>query len=201
MVTQFEHASSTVVHSLTPDNVNELLATLQPEIERQARALYYRVFSVSVDIQDLTQEGMIGAWTAAEKYDASKIKDARSFRGYCLKRARGAMLNYLRQLFDRPAISLEDWQEVDTGDSTRYREIEDRPAPARKTSRAMRRRMLAAMRLLTEKERAVVMSAYMIDDNRGRCSTPGDIRARLQLTESAYYHARKSALKHLATAL
>ena len=44
MVTQFEHASSTVVHSLTPDNVNELLATLQPEIERQARALYYRVY-------------------------------------------------------------------------------------------------------------------------------------------------------------
>lgn len=57
------------------------------------------------------------------------------------------------------------------------------------------------MRLLTERERAVVMSAYMIEDNRGRCSTPGDIRARLQLTESAYYHARKSALKHLATAL
>jgi len=47
----------------------------------------------SEDVDDLTQEGMLGAWLASLKYNGTHG----TLAGWCSLRAKGAMLDYLRR--------------------------------------------------------------------------------------------------------
>ena len=47
----------------------------------------------SEDVEDLTQEGMLGAWLASLKYNGTHG----TLAGWCSLRARGAMIDYLRR--------------------------------------------------------------------------------------------------------
>ena len=50
-------------------------------------------YKTSEDIDDLIQEGMLGAWQASLKYNGTHG----TLAGWCSLRARGAMIDYLRR--------------------------------------------------------------------------------------------------------
>jgi RNA polymerase sigma factor (sigma-70 family) len=185
---------------LQGEGLTHFITGLQPAIEQIARNLYYRV-RVSVALDDLVQEGHIAAWQAAQRYDAAKIKDESSFTGYCMLRARGAMLNYLDMLHKSSAISLDEYLQSETSDgSTMQRDIADTPQPHRRASRAQRHMVLTALRTLTCKERLVIMAHYRIDSSNGYSPTPDDIQRDLHLSKQAYYGTRTRGLRKLALA-
>lgn len=190
-----------IVYPLDGDSLSSFLARLQPEIEMLARNLYYRV-KMSIALEDVIQEGMIGAWRAAQRYDPTKVVDERSFVGYCIKRARGAMCDYLTKLNRTPAASLDEHLEVDTADGSMRREIADTPVPYHQASLAQRRRILAALRQLSTNERLVIMAHFRIDDAKsGHSSLPMDLRAQMNMSEAVYYKIRARALRKLAVIL
>lgn len=185
---------------LSENELSSFLASLQPQIEQMARSLYYTV-KISVAFEDLVQEGIIAAWQATRRYDASKVVNERSVIGYCMKRVRGAMLDHVTKLNRTPAISLDEYLEADTDGGSCYREIEARPVEHRQASLSERRRILAALHKLTEKERSVILAYFRIDDSKGQCPSRDDVQARLNLSDHAYCNARARAIKRLATLL
>ncbi len=188
---------------LTGEGLDAFLESLRPEIERTAYALYFHHGAKPcLDAQDIIQEGMIAAWRATNKYDASKVVDERSFRGYCMKRARGAMLNCLAREGRDTAISLDDYT-TNGSDNTPLlcHEIADTGRPRRQATITERRRILAALRTLSPKERCVVMAYYRIDGRNGYSPSLCDIQRRLRMTNSTMYGIRARALKKLAATL
>jgi DNA-directed RNA polymerase specialized sigma24 family protein len=185
---------------LTGDNLNLFLAEMQPYIERAARSLYFRSRDVvSVDLADLEQVGMIAAWQATQRYDASKVIDANSFTGYCVKFARGAMLAELRGL--DTAISLDSYLEIPTQNGAIRRELPDKPTPYRQALPSERRRILAALRQLPQFERLAVMATYRIADRSGHVpSIDGSCRL-LRRSKWAFYKARERGMQKLASLL
>jgi RNA polymerase sigma factor (sigma-70 family) len=183
---------------LTDDELTALIESIKPEIARIAWRLSQRLYSVSVDPEDLEQEGLIAAWQATTRYDASKVTNEHSLRAYCMSRARGAMLMYLRREFKKPAASLDAYLEVDTDDGSMHREIADPPVQHRQTEASERQRILTALSSLTEKERLVVMAYFRVDNIYEYCPTLGDIQKRLEMSDDAVYCARTRGLKKLA---
>lgn len=182
------------------NSLSALLSTLAPDIERAALALARRVFSLTLDVDDLKQEANTAIIEASSRFDVTKVKDNRSVHSWYMKRARGAMVNHIRALFARQGQdkSLDAWQEANTKEGTMHREIAATEPPARLATLSERRRILAALRSLTAIERAVMLAAYGIEDERGRVYSPGDVCARLGITPSAYRSAKNRAIKRLA---
>lgn len=105
MLTQENHPCA------SEENLTLFLSTLQPEINRIARSMYYRIFSVSLCLDDLAQEGLIGAWHATTRYNPNIARDVETLRRYCLVFARGHMLHHVRSQRREKAWSLEDYLE------------------------------------------------------------------------------------------
>lgn len=178
---------------LAGDELNDFLASLRPQIERIAASIYYgRYYSISIALDDLIQVGLIGAWRCTQKYDASKMKRDKSLLAYCLRRARGEMINHVKTQFRTPAQSLDAYLAPDT-DTGYTHQIAD-TAQSAPTSNVKRRRILAALRKLTTRERTVIMAAYGIDGTNGKSPLPEE----LSVSESAYYSARTRATRKLA---
>jgi RNA polymerase sigma factor (sigma-70 family) len=170
-----------------------VLTSVQSEVETIARNLYFRVRTrVSVTLDDLIQEGMIGAWQAATRYDASKVKDSGSFTGYCMKRARGAIIDYIKK--HQPAISLEAYLEVETEKGMMQRELVDEPTRPVYSSWSEREPILDALAKLTSTERLAVMSFFQIEDAHGGLM----LRENTGVKASSYYNAKARAIKKLA---
>lgn len=64
--------------------------TIQRCVQNIARSMARKT---SEDVDDLTQEGMLGAWLAVPKWDGVRG----TLAGWCSLRARGAMIDYLRR--------------------------------------------------------------------------------------------------------
>jgi len=182
----------------------QLVTSLRPSIERSAYRLYYRVrFHVSIDPDDLIQEAMLAAWAATARLDTAKMKDSSSLTGFLMKRARGAMFNALTRINKTPAMSLDEYLETDDQqDGPWTHEIADSPTPYHQTSYRERRRILAALRQLSENERLIVMAVYRIEEGHDqRVREVDNVKKRLRLTDSGFYSAKARALRKLADLL
>jgi RNA polymerase sigma factor (sigma-70 family) len=175
----------------------EIVTALHPAIERAAYSIYYRVrCHVSVEPGDLIQEGMLAAWKATGFLDADRLKDTGSLPGFIMKHARGAMFKAITK-GQRRAVSLEEYL-----DHPWTQEIADSPPSYHQTSYAERRRILAALRQLSETERLIIMAIYRIEDaHNQRVRTLENIKKQLQMSESGFYKAKHRALKKLAEVL
>lgn len=170
------------------------LEALEPDIVRVARSLYFRVDSISLDLDDLVQEGRIAAWQACEKHDPSR---GATLEGYCLMCARYGMCAYLRKQLNTPAVSLEDWLEEEGKEGTFTREIEDKPVARTQASLSQRRRVLKMLRKLSARERAVIRAAFRIEDTWGACFSKEGVMKRHRMTPSVYHSTRNRALRRL----
>lgn len=166
-------------------------------IEIQAKNVYFDVRSViSVSLEDLIQEGMIGAWTASMRYDESKVKDEESVYAYCMLRARGAMLDFINRKC-KPEDSLEAYLEVKTEIGLMQREIEDKHIECTGTSPHKREALLTAISKISPQQRKVILASFNIEDEQGNITTREDTRA----SQHQYDSARNRGLKKLRTVL
>ena len=171
--------------------LDAFLSELQPAIARAARALYYRVRDVvTLDLADLEQEGMIAAWRAALRYDASKVVNEHSFAAYCKKTARGAMLMYLRE--QHPTLSIDAEFETQDGGTMR-RELEATHAPTH--ADITDPRILAGVRQLSGIERLVILAYFCIPDEFGNVPSWSGI------PRSTCSHVKIRGLRKLASFL
>lgn len=108
----------------------------------------------NIELDDLVQAGMVGAWQAAERFDGRG-----SLPGFAAQRIRGAMLDYLRQ--EHPAgrggpeihlVSLDDTS--DDGHSLMPDLVDEDADPAEQVER--RQSAQQRLRSLTEDHRSVV---------------------------------------------
>ncbi len=177
----------------------EWLAPFEAKLAAIARDLCQRLYTVNaIGPDDLVQEARLAIWQATGRYNSSM--GLGGFKHLCLTRARGAMIDYIRKMSRTPAASLNDHLEFDGDHGTEEREIADTSTPTRKTSLAMRRRILAALRRanLTQKERLAVMAWYSIDNADGYCYLPGNVMKRLHISKQALYHSKGRAVAKLA---
>jgi RNA polymerase sigma factor (sigma-70 family) len=150
---------------------------LQPDVAAMAKNIASRVrLHVTIDVDDLTQEGMLAAWRALNRADATKLHTHRSLVVYCIKAARGAMFDHL-STYHR-ALSLDTYLVE--------HDIEETPHAHNVTSLATRRRILAAMRALTERQRAVCMCAYRIETRNGEVYDRASVNEQFHLNKNGY---------------
>ena len=171
---------------------NAILSRIQGNIEAQARTLYFKARDViSISLEDLIQEGMIGAWIASTRYDESKVKDEGSIDGYCMKYAKYAMLQHIQK--QRPDLSLEAYLEGSINGDTVYREIEDKPVKVAETPEHKRTFVLTALSNISPRRRIVIMSAFQIEDENGKVTTKEEIG----ISDHAWEEAKYMGLKKL----
>lgn len=176
----------------TGDDLLALLESWRSQIEAMARRLAAKVPYVSISVDDLAQEGLIGAWQAGLRYEG---RGKCSLEAFCILRARGAMLTFLKS--HKLSTSLEGFLEMDMGDHMMTREIASPPPQHRLASLSVRRRILAALRHLSERERQALLAYYRIEDSRGRVPDREEVCARLGITKKAFIESRFRGLKKL----
>ena len=183
------------------EDINQLIEDLLPLIKHTAFSLASRVYTCFIDARDLEQEALITILETPGKFDASKATHEQSLHSYAMIRARGAMLNYVKRQLKGDVTSLEDYLEIDTASGSIQRDIAEVPVQKRFTPYRERRRILAAMRKLTTRQRLAVMSFYRIEDARGNVSEPSNVKQRLHLSNENYISAKAAATKKLQTLL
>lgn len=172
-----------------------ILARIQDEIKYVAKDLYFKTrMHLSISMDDLVQEGMIGAWQACTRYDESKIKNESSVTGYCMQRAKGAMQDYIkwhRRRYESER-SLEAHLEVKTEKGTICQDVADKLATHAQTSPLTRESIQHALNDLTAKERAAIMAAFQLEDGETR---------EVFSSMGSYSNARTRGIKKLRTLL
>jgi RNA polymerase sigma factor (sigma-70 family) len=182
-----------VLSASSEDAMNLFLASLQPAIHRMARVLAGKMYSISVDAEDLAQDGMIGAWKAAKRCDPHEVP-YESLRAYCVQAAHHQMVDSIRrQLRNVPSISLDGYiEDPATGHPRNDREVADTSHQSQQQEPSPHReRIHAAMQQLTTGERNAIMARYAMDDTEWGNHTPVD------LSNGAHRHAHKRAVKKL----
>jgi RNA polymerase sigma factor (sigma-70 family) len=175
---------------------HSILARIQGDIETTARKLYLDTrMAISVSVDDLVQEGMIGAWQACQRYDESKVKSEKSINGYCMKYAKYAMLQWIEN--HKSEISLEGYLEAETERGLTQRDIEDRPVKCAETPEHKRTFVLTALSTISPMRRIVLMSSFQIEDAQGNITAKEDTGLTARQFEDARYHG----LKRLRTLL
>ena len=194
-MSQFIH-STTVVDSVVDRGA--LLEDVRPAVTALARRFFYRVsFCLSVDQDDLAQEGMIAAWQATRRIDpAYAYEQARAF---CIQAAFGAIINAIRRADRSKASSLEAYLAPRSGEDGPVRELVDQPGEQVISSLALRRSVLGMLRsCLTEKQALAVMAGFCIDRPKtGKVLTREQVTARLGISAHSYYALRARALRNL----
>lgn len=189
---------SQFVHSITGVDGGALLEAVRPVVAALARRFYYRVsFCLSVELDDLEQEGMIGAWQATLRLDpAYSYEQARSF---CIRSAWGAIMSAIRREDRLKAGSLEAYLAPRDGEDGPGRELADDPGDQVLPSLAVRRSVLGMLRsCLTEKQMQAAMAAFCIDAPKtGKGMTRDQVQKRLGISQSGYYSLRSRALHSL----
>ena len=171
---------------------NSILSRIQGNIEAQARTLYFKISNtISISLDDLIQEGMIGAWKGSMNYDESKVTNEHSLYAYCMKYAKGAMLMFIKK--QKPDLSLEAYLEVETERGLVQREIEDKPVKSAETPEHKRQAVLAALSTISPRRRVVIMAAFQIEDEHGNITTREDIG----ISDKLWYDAKMMGLKKL----
>jgi RNA polymerase sigma factor (sigma-70 family) len=178
-------------------DIEEWIATFEKKLCRIAWSLCQQLYTVnSIAPDDLMQEARIAVWQMTKRYNSSM--GLGGFRHATLKRARGAMLDYISKMNRTPAQSLHEFLEFDESPDEE-REIAAPPTSSRKTSLSMRRYVLAAIRRakLTKQEHLAIMAYFAIDNANGHCSMPDDVMRRLRMSRTALANAKLRALKKL----
>jgi len=185
---------------LSPADPDAFLASLQPTVTRIAKRYYYATFHLSIDLADLEQEGMIGAWKALAKVDSSRSSGEIST--YCLRAADMAIEFFLRRERRKPVQSLEAYLQPD-GREGRPRGIAVESSNAAISTLAVRRATLRLLRHhLNAQQQAVLLADFHIDrPGRGYAETPEEVMVRLNLSQSAWIACKYRALRHLKRAL
>jgi RNA polymerase sigma factor (sigma-70 family) len=173
---------------------NSILSRIQGKIEAQARTLYFRTRNaLSVSLDDLIQEGMIGAWKGSMNYDESKVTNEHSLDAYCMKYAKGAMLQHIQK--QKPELSLEEHLEVETERGLVQRDIEDKPVKSAETPEHKRQFVMNALSTISPRRRIVIMAAFQIEDEQGKVTTKEDIG----ISDKLWYDAKMMGLRKLRT--
>lgn len=153
---------------------DSILSRIQGNIEVQATNLYTRVRNtISISIDDLIQEGMIGAWKGSMNYDESKVANENSLNAYCMKWARGEMLYFIEK--HKRELSLEAYLEVQTERGIVQRDIEDKSVKVSETPEHKRQFVITALKKIGAKQRIAIMAAFKIEDEQGNIATEGNI--------------------------
>lgn len=177
---------------LYPENIQ----ALSQDIEHIARYFVGRTTYTQVDVQDLAQEGMIGAWEASQRLDHSR--SASEQKSYCLRGARNNMVNYLNQLRKQTTLdeSLEAYlHDEETGIE---RCIEDVPPPqTHKVQHNKKCQVNQLLATLPAKHRLVVMSAYQIQAHRGTVPSKSHVCRVYKLTPTQYQDTKRRAIAML----
>lgn len=179
-------------------DVDSFLESLRPEISRIAYGLLATGLHQKVEQADLEQEGLIGAWQCVQRFDAEKTTCEGAFKGYCIKRARGAMIDYIRSHYRTggDALSVDDemWLMV--------------PAQAepvtKVTPMSERRRINAALNKLTRLQRLAIKGEYGFCRDVVCHGGPYMTRQAVQRyfkNRDAFESARKRGVRRLATYL
>jgi DNA-directed RNA polymerase specialized sigma24 family protein len=175
-----------------------LLESVRPAVAVLARRFYYRVSHVlSVELDDLIQEGMIDAWQASLRVDpAYTYEQARS---YCIRAAFGAIIDAIKREDRSKAGSLEAYLAPRVGEDTPVRELVDQPGGCVASSLALRRSVLSLLRnCLTERQMLAVMAEYGIDmPQTGKVFTRDQVTARLGIGAGGYRALRSRGLRNL----
>jgi RNA polymerase sigma factor (sigma-70 family) len=181
---------------ISPADLDAFLASLQPTVARIARRYYYATLHLSIDLADLEQEGMIGAWKALLKVDSSRLPG--EIYTYCLRAADMAIEFFLRRENRKPAGSLDAYLQPN-GREGRPREIAATTANQTVSSLATRRATLRLLRhYLNQQQQAVLMADFQIDQpRRGHAETSEQVMSRLGLSQSAWDACKYRALRRL----
>lgn len=180
-------------------DVDSFLDGLRPEINRIAYGLLASGLHSKVAREDLEQEGLIGAWQCTQRFTVENTPSPEAFKSYCLKRARGAMVDYIRSHYrhggDTQSMDDEQWLTV--------------PAQAEQAAKVTpvreRRRINTALNKLTRLERLAIKAEFGFCQNvvgQGACPdmTPQTVQ-RYFKNRKAYAGARRRAIHQLATLL
>jgi DNA-directed RNA polymerase sigma subunit (sigma70/sigma32) len=171
-----------------------ILACIQDDIERPARDLYFSTrVVISVSIEDLIQEGMIGAWIASTRYDESKVTNKHSLNAYCKTYAKYAMLRHIEK--HKPDLSLEAYLEGSREGDTVNLDIQDNPVKSVETPPHKRNVVLDALNCISPRRKIVIMAAFQIEDEQGMVTMKEDIG----ISNRIYDDAKAEALKKLRT--
>lgn len=170
------------------------ILSMRPKIERIARAIARQWEYSWVDYEDLMQEGLAEICKEIRRADQGKVRSQSSLTLYLTK---CAMFDYLTSSRKSPVISLDAYLTYKDGET---REIADRPTVNDETDTRERRRILAALNQLKERERLVLMAHFQID-RRAVGLTPDEVQQKYSIDENRYYYARKRGLQKLAAIL
>ena len=81
-----------------------LMEQVAPDVRYRARATHRRVYR-HVEIDDLVQEGFVGVLEAAQRYDADK---GVQFKSFAKRRIAGAMIDFIRREVPGPQRRVEN---------------------------------------------------------------------------------------------
>ena len=168
--------------------IEALLEELNPALIRMARGFTKRIYSVSLDAEDLEQEGRLAIWKHQQMFFALESQNHQIRLG--MKCARCAMIDEIRRASKEHSTSLEEHLTGRKNDGEVYlRELVDTPHTKRLASPSQRQHILAALDQLLEHQRLAIMAAYAIEDRRARVISPDD----------PYFARRRTPLRTLRT--
>lgn len=186
--------NSAQIQSYTLDDV---FASVVPKLERFARSLSKKMYAPTVEAEDLLQEAYQVLAIISQQIDSKYTFD--SACGYVLKSGLGTMRKMVKRLIDQSGknISLEAWQEYDTGHEIMHRELAARPAMPTGNSQA-RQRVLTLLQSLSERDRDILLAWFQID--LGGDNPAPDLESVLEkyhVCKRSYYFIRLRVLEKL----
>jgi len=161
-----------------------LIESYQPLVFKQSMP-----FRSRDNIMDIIQEGTVGLIEAVENYEYGR---GVAFSLYAVHRIRGRILNFIKKEGGAD-IACIDGSEDQTGGRFNISELVDAaaPLPEQTENKFLTEQLQAAMQRLPQKERLVISSVYL-DQQEAK-----DVAAALDVSPSHIYRLQKTGIRRI----